>query len=117
MTRLRNLSVAVLASAMPRAALPAPANRPHRRGDGYLVGGRSAIGNARSTSLHLLFQEADGQIRLHIEHPVAWQGDDLEPMLADMVLAAHLAPVTAGLAAACTTTRLVASYAATVCSP
>jgi iron complex transport system ATP-binding protein len=46
---------------------------------------------------HLLFQEADGQIRLHIEHPVAWQGDDLEPMLADMVLAAHLAPLRAAL--------------------
>src|SRR5271165_6542792 len=35
---------------------------------------------------HLLFRESDGQIQLHIEHPVAWQGDDLEPMLADMVL-------------------------------
>jgi iron complex transport system ATP-binding protein len=46
---------------------------------------------------HLLFQEADGQIRLHIEHPVAWQGDDLESMLADMVLAVHLAPLSAAL--------------------
>jgi iron complex transport system ATP-binding protein len=46
---------------------------------------------------HLLFLEADGQIQLHIEHPVAWRGDDLEPMLADMVLAAHLAPLSAAL--------------------
>jgi cobalamin transport system ATP-binding protein len=46
---------------------------------------------------HLLFQEAYGQIQLHIEHPVAWQGDGLEPMLADMVLAAHLAPLSAAL--------------------
>ena len=46
---------------------------------------------------HLLFYEADGGIRLHIEHPVAWQGDDLEARLADMVLAAHLAPLTAAL--------------------
>ena len=46
---------------------------------------------------HLLFRDADGQIRLHIQHPVAWQGDDLEPTLADMVLQRHLAPLTAAL--------------------
>lgn len=45
----------------------------------------------------LLFRETDGQIRLHIEHPVAWQGDDLESMLADMVLDTHLAPLAAAL--------------------
>jgi iron complex transport system ATP-binding protein len=45
----------------------------------------------------LLFRETDGQIRLHIEHPVVWQGDDLEPRLADMVLAGHLAPLSAAL--------------------
>jgi iron complex transport system ATP-binding protein len=45
----------------------------------------------------LLFQESAGQIRLHIEHPVAWQGDDLEPTLADMVLDGHLAPLSAAL--------------------
>jgi iron complex transport system ATP-binding protein len=38
-----------------------------------------------------------GQIRLHIEHPVAWQGDDLESRLADMVLEGHLAPLSAAL--------------------
>ena len=42
---------------------------------------------------HLLFQESGGQIQLHIEHPAAWQGDDLEPMLTDMVLDRHLAPL------------------------
>ena len=46
---------------------------------------------------HLLFQESDGQIRLHIEHPVAWQGDDLEPRLADMVLEGHLARLSEAL--------------------
>jgi iron complex transport system ATP-binding protein len=46
---------------------------------------------------HLLFRETDGQIRLHSQHPVAWQGDGLEPMLADMVLEWHLAPLTAAL--------------------
>jgi iron complex transport system ATP-binding protein len=46
---------------------------------------------------HLLFREAGGQIRLHIEHPVAWHGDKLEPMLADMVLDWHLAPLSAAL--------------------
>jgi iron complex transport system ATP-binding protein len=46
---------------------------------------------------HLLFCERDGQIRLHIEHPVARQGDDLEPRLADMVLDGHLAPLSAAL--------------------
>jgi iron complex transport system ATP-binding protein len=45
----------------------------------------------------LLFRECGGQIQLHIEHPLAWQGDDLEPRLADMVLAAHLAPLGAAL--------------------
>src|ERR1700761_1674838 len=28
---------------------------------------------------HLLFREIDGQIRLHIEHPVVWNGDGLQP--------------------------------------
>ena len=42
---------------------------------------------------HLLFWESDGQIRLHIEHPLVWQGDDLEPGLADLVLAGHLGPL------------------------
>jgi iron complex transport system ATP-binding protein len=46
---------------------------------------------------HLLFREADGQIQLHVEHPVAWQGDELEPRLAHMVLAAHLQPLAAAL--------------------
>jgi iron complex transport system ATP-binding protein len=46
---------------------------------------------------HLLFREAGGQIRLHIERPAAWRGDDVEPMLADMVLDRHLAPLTAAL--------------------
>src|SRR5580693_42622 len=46
---------------------------------------------------HLLFREAGGQIRLHIERPVAWRGDDVEPMLADMVLEWHLARLTAAL--------------------
>jgi iron complex transport system ATP-binding protein len=45
----------------------------------------------------LLFQEVDGQIRLHIEHPVAWQGVGLEQLLADMVLASHLAPLSAAM--------------------
>ena len=45
----------------------------------------------------LLFRESDGQIQLHIENPVAWQGDDLEPMLADMVLDRHLAPLSTAL--------------------
>jgi iron complex transport system ATP-binding protein len=41
----------------------------------------------------LLFRESGGQIQLHIEHPAAWQGDDLEPMLTYMVLDGHLAPL------------------------
>jgi iron complex transport system ATP-binding protein len=45
----------------------------------------------------LLFREVDGQTELHIERPVGWQGDDLEPLLADMVLDAHLAPLTEAL--------------------
>jgi iron complex transport system ATP-binding protein len=45
----------------------------------------------------LLFRESGGQIELHIEHPIAWQRHDLEPMLADMVLEGHLAPLSAAL--------------------
>jgi iron complex transport system ATP-binding protein len=41
----------------------------------------------------LLFQESGGEIQLHIEHPAARRGDDLEPMLTDMVLDGHLAPL------------------------
>jgi iron complex transport system ATP-binding protein len=46
---------------------------------------------------HLLFRQADGEIQLHIEHPVALEGDNLEQRLANMVLAEHLAPLTAAL--------------------
>ena len=45
----------------------------------------------------LLFRETDGRIELHIEHPIAWQGDDLAPMLADIVLETHLIPLTVAL--------------------
>jgi iron complex transport system ATP-binding protein len=48
-------------------------------------------------SAHLLVRENGGRIQLHIEHPVAWQGDDLESLLADMVLDGHLAPLSAAL--------------------
>lgn len=44
----------------------------------------------------LLFRETDGQLKLHIEQPVAWQ--DADPaLLADMVLTVHVAPLTAAL--------------------
>jgi iron complex transport system ATP-binding protein len=46
---------------------------------------------------HLLFQESGGHIQLHLEHPAAWQGDDLEPKLAEMVLERHLTPLAAAL--------------------
>jgi iron complex transport system ATP-binding protein len=45
----------------------------------------------------LLFREADGAIELHVERPAAWQGEDLERLLADMVLASHLTPLTEAL--------------------
>ena len=45
---------------------------------------------------HLLFRETGGQLKLHIEKPVAWEGADLA-LLADMVLTKHLAPLTAAL--------------------
>jgi iron complex transport system ATP-binding protein len=63
-------------------------------GLGALAGHRLLLGLDPE---HLLFREADGQIQLHIEHPVAWQGDDLEQLLADMVLDAHLMPLAAAL--------------------
>lgn len=45
----------------------------------------------------VLFREVDGQTELHIERPIGWQGDDLEPLLVDMVLDVHLAPLTEAL--------------------
>jgi iron complex transport system ATP-binding protein len=46
---------------------------------------------------HLLFREIDGQIALHLEHPVAAQRDDLPCALADMVLDTHLKPLAVAL--------------------
>ena len=45
----------------------------------------------------LLFGEFGGQMALHIAHPVAWRGDDLETGLADTVLDAHLTPLSTAL--------------------
>jgi iron complex transport system ATP-binding protein len=45
----------------------------------------------------LWYSESGGQIRLRLVHPMAWDGDDLESALADMVLDAHLAPLTAAV--------------------
>lgn len=63
-------------------------------GLGALAGHRLLLDLAAE---QLLFRETEGQIQLHVEHPVAWQGDDLVPMLADMVLGSHLAPLTTAL--------------------
>jgi iron complex transport system ATP-binding protein len=41
----------------------------------------------------LSFGETGGHVTLHIAHPLGWQGDDLEPMLADLVLDGHLTPL------------------------
>lgn len=45
----------------------------------------------------LWYAESGGTVRLHLPHPVAWQGSsaagDLESALADMVLGEHLAPL------------------------
>jgi iron complex transport system ATP-binding protein len=45
----------------------------------------------------LLFGEFGGQIALHIARPVAGRGDDLETRLADVVLDAHLTPLSTAL--------------------
>ena len=45
----------------------------------------------------LSFGETGGAVTLHIADPLGWQGDDLEPMLADLVLDGHLAPLAAAL--------------------
>jgi iron complex transport system ATP-binding protein len=45
----------------------------------------------------LSFGEASGHVTLHIAQPLGWQGDELELMLADLVLDGHLAPLTAAL--------------------
>jgi iron complex transport system ATP-binding protein len=45
----------------------------------------------------LSFGETGGQVTLHIAHPLGWQGDELEPMLADLVLDGHLTPLATAL--------------------
>jgi iron complex transport system ATP-binding protein len=45
----------------------------------------------------LSFGETGGHVTLHIAHPLGWQGDDLGPMLADLVLDGHLTPLAAAL--------------------
>jgi cobalamin transport system ATP-binding protein len=45
----------------------------------------------------LLFRHSAGRMQLHIAHPVCQQGDDLEPLLADMVIEQHMSPLTAAL--------------------
>lgn len=42
----------------------------------------------------LWFSESGGTVRLHLPHPAAWQGTGLDSLLADMVLGAHLTPLT-----------------------
>jgi iron complex transport system ATP-binding protein len=45
----------------------------------------------------LSFGETGGHVTLHIAHPLGWQGDELEPMLADLVLDGHLTPLATAL--------------------
>jgi iron complex transport system ATP-binding protein len=45
----------------------------------------------------LSFVETGGHITLHVARPLAWQGDDLEPMLADLILDGHLTPLATAL--------------------
>lgn len=48
-------------------------------------------------SQQLSFGETGGAIMLHLAQPAGWQGDDLEPRLADLVLDEHLEPLAAAL--------------------
>ncbi|MGV0782084.1 ATP-binding cassette domain-containing protein [Mycolicibacterium sp. XJ775] len=41
----------------------------------------------------LWFSESGGSVRLHLRHPIAWRATDSEPLLADMILRDHLAPL------------------------
>ena len=45
----------------------------------------------------LSFGESGGHVTLHIADPLGWQGEDLEPMLADLVLDEHLTSLAAAL--------------------
>jgi iron complex transport system ATP-binding protein len=66
----------------------------------WSVGIGAVIGHRLMPDLgthELSFGETGGAVTLHIAHPLGWQGDDLEPMLADLVLDGHLAPLAAAL--------------------
>ncbi|MEB3069894.1 ATP-binding cassette domain-containing protein [[Mycobacterium] vasticus] len=45
----------------------------------------------------LCYAESGGTLRLHLPHPVAWQGTGCEPLLADIILRDHLAPLAAAI--------------------
>ncbi len=45
----------------------------------------------------LWFSESGGAVRLHLSHPVAWQGAGLDSLLSDMVLSRHLTPLAAAV--------------------
>ncbi|MDT5205914.1 MAG: cobalamin transport system ATP-binding protein [Mycobacterium sp.] len=63
-------------------------------GLGMLAGYRMVVDLAPE---QLLFRESDGEIALHLEHPVVQRRDDLPAALADMVLDTHLGPLAAAL--------------------
>ena len=63
-------------------------------GLGTVVGYRMLVDLAPE---RLLFRETDGQIALHLEHPVAQRRDHLPAALADLVLDQHLEPLAAAL--------------------
>ena len=63
-------------------------------GLGTVVGYRMLVDLAPE---RLLFREIDGQVALHVEHPVAVRRDDLPAALADLVLDEHLGPLAAAL--------------------
>ena len=66
----------------------------------WSVGVGAVIGHRLLPDLgtpELSFGETGGHVTLHVAHPLAWQGDDLEPMLADMILDEHLTPLATAL--------------------
>src|SRR6202012_3723104 len=66
----------------------------------WSVGVGTVIGHRLLPDLgthELSYGETGGSVSLHIANPLGWQGDDLAPMLADLVLDEHLTPLAAAL--------------------
>lgn len=59
------------------------------------LAGHELLVDLDAEQLH--YRETDGRLEMHLPHPICWQGADLESLMVDSVLEAHLIPLAAAL--------------------